>query len=355
MADLPPGPNRFFNQWNLGLPWGLCSGPDCIARENLMKCGGCHAIRYCGPAHQKADRPRHKSSCKLVKNAREELAREEAALRARPGDEYLPENPFETARGSFWRWRPTRPYMEKRYILTAALLNIRTETAVETALEHSLEMLQLNRGDNQGIRSQVPGLYLRLGREQEAWDFIKFYATTAAASDYSWGPEDPFLDLHDEDIFERPEPYAEKLFDLSFLACLTNLKLRLLLDVQTLETQSKKPGNSNASYEKKMEWVREYPMSSVLYKRRDIVERSSWSDLFLDLQSQAEKMFDLVQKRNKHYWQALKTPDRWAAAIPTMYTAGSEEEINLVFRQTWYMWAECQPVLEIVSQWADIS
>ncbi|KAI1370526.1 hypothetical protein F4677DRAFT_465136 [Hypoxylon crocopeplum] len=332
--DLPPAPNGLSNRWNLGLRWGLCSEPGCIARDNLLKCGGCHAILYCSVDHQKADRPQHKSSCNIVKHAREELVKEEAALRARPGDASMPENPFETARGGFWSWQPTRPYMRSRLALTAALLNIKTGVAVETALKHSLKMLQLNPGDNQGVRDQVPGLFLRLGRDQEAYDFIKWYATVGADGDYEWGnPESPFLNLHDEDVFERVDEYAEELFDLGMLVCLTNLKIRLLLD---------------------MEWVREDAFSDVLYKRRDIVERADWTDLIADLEGQVKKLVECVKKRNEHYWPALNAPERWAAAYPTAFSPGSPQEINIVFRQTWYTWSECPAAMEVVKKYAGI-
>ncbi|KAI4867595.1 hypothetical protein F4820DRAFT_412812 [Hypoxylon rubiginosum] len=353
--DLPPAPNGLSNRWNLGLRWGLCSAPGCIFRDNLLKCSGCHAILYCSVAHQKADRPRHKSSCNIVKGAREDLAKEEAALRATPGDAQMPENPFETARGQFWLFRPTRSYMQSRLALTAALLNIKTGVAVETALDHSLEMLQLNPGDNQGVRGQVPGLLLRLGRDQEAYDFIKWYATVGAASDYKWGnPESPFLNLHDEDVFERVDEYAEKVYDLSMLVCLTNLKIRLLLDLQALERESKKPGNSDASYDKKMEWVREEAVSDALYKRRDIVERADWTDLIADLEGQIKTLVGYVEKKNKHYWPALNVPERWAAAYPAVYSPGSPQEINMVFRQTWYTWSECPTTMEVLKKYAGI-
>ncbi|KAI1204932.1 uncharacterized protein F4807DRAFT_445068 [Annulohypoxylon truncatum] len=349
--DLPPAPNGLWNRWNLGLHWGTCSGPNCHVRENLLRCGACRAVLYCGAAHQRAHRPVHKSSCNLIKTARAKLAEEEATLRAHPGDEFMEANPFETTRGMFWPHLPARPYMQARFELISTLLNIKTGTAVEEALEHSLEMLQLNRRDNQSIRSHVPALYLRLGREQEAYDFIKWHATIGGADDYDWGDmENPFLNLHDEDVFE-PVTDTKELLDLGMLASLTNLKLRLNLDIQSLEKQFNKPGKRNATYDEKMEWIREHAICDILYKRRDIVERSEWTDILKSLQEQCEVMFDVVDERNKHYWPALRSPERYAAAMPVPYAMGSPQEINWVFRNTWYSWAECPPVLEIVKSW----
>ncbi|XXH02461.1 hypothetical protein Hte_008837 [Hypoxylon texense] len=356
--DLPAEPNGLSNRWNLGLRWGLCCKPGCIIRNNLLKCGACYAILYCSVAHQKADRPQHKSSCNIVKHARETLAKEEADLRARPGDLYMPENPFETARGRFWYFRPTRPYMQSRFALTDALLNIKTGVAVEAALDHCLEMLQLNPGDNQGVRSRVVGLYLRVGRDQEAYDFIKWYATVGAATNYEWGnPDFPFLNLRGEDPFERLEGNAEKVYDLSMRVGLAHLKIRLLLDLQMLQRESAKPENrgGGASYEKKkMEWVREDAICHALYERRDIVGRADWTDLIADLDGQVKKLVERVKKENEHYWPALSAPERWAAAFPTVYTHGLPQEVNLVFRETWYSWSECPAALEVVKRYAGI-
>lgn len=71
------------NRYNLGLPFSTCYKESCLVRSNLMRCGGCRAVMYCTPQHQRADWPRHKNQCRLIKPAREELAAAEAALRAK--------------------------------------------------------------------------------------------------------------------------------------------------------------------------------------------------------------------------------------------------------------------------------
>ncbi|KAI1460751.1 hypothetical protein F4805DRAFT_416971 [Annulohypoxylon moriforme] len=348
--DLPAAPNGLWNRWNLTLIWGICAGPNCFARDNLLKCGGCRAISYCGAAHQVAHRPEHKLSCNLIKKSRAKVAEEEAALRARPGDEWLEANPFETARGSFWHFHPTRPYMESRFVLIRILLDVKRGEAVEEALKLSLESLDLCRGDNQGARHHVPALYLRLGRDQEAYDFTKWWGTIGAQGDYPFGDlESPYLNLHDEDIFEPLGDIANKIFDLSMLASLTNIKVRLLLDIMELKGEFKKPSRRNASYEEKMEWVRENARCDILYKRRDIVERTEWEDLVPRLLNQAREVYSRVEKRNKHYWPALRFPDRYSAAQLTIYTPGSREEVILAFRNTWYSWSECPSALELVT------
>jgi hypothetical protein len=62
--------------------------------------------------------------------------------------------------------------MQARYSLVDALLQVNTKSAVEAALEHCLDTLHLNHNDNQGMRTIIPALYIRLGRDQECYDFL---------------------------------------------------------------------------------------------------------------------------------------------------------------------------------------
>ncbi|KAI6082360.1 hypothetical protein F4821DRAFT_215783 [Hypoxylon rubiginosum] len=352
--DLPPTPDGLTNRWNLGLPWGNCYNPRCHVRNNLLKCSGCHVALYCSVAHQKAHRSVHKSTCNIVKSAREDLDREMEALDAQSIHILESDTPLrlEVPPG-FWLRKPVRAYLQRRLNLMDAMLNFRTGDAVEIALTQSLRLLRLDHGDRLGFRSRVPGLYIRLGKDAEAWDFIKWYATTGSARDYAWDDtRAPFLNLRDQDIFEPFDGYADKLVDLDFLVCMTNIKIRLMLDLQMLERESQKPENAGAGYDRRMEWVREDAMCNTLYRRRDVVERQDgWAGLIADQRDQVEKMIKRVDARNKHYWPALWDPDRWAAAYPAPYTFGSPEEVNFVFRDTWYTWSECLVALDVVKQY----
>ncbi|RYP24088.1 hypothetical protein DL767_008664 [Monosporascus sp. MG133] len=216
-----------------------------------------------------------------------------------------PPNPFETVPGQLWYWKGTRPFMQRYHDLMSATLNIRTGEAVEAGL-----------------------------KDQEAYDFIKWYATVGTGS-YDWHDmELPFLNLHGEDAFEDFQEHAEKMNDLSQLVAMTNLKARLLVDVKGLKEHVTR--NPNLSYEERMEWVREEALSDVLYGRREILERDDFRDLVCDLSSQVAKLYRRVDQLNQHYWPALDHPERYGSALPTLYTPGSCEEVILVFRYTCY-------------------
>lgn len=174
--------------------------------------------------HQTADWSKHKSDCTRIKKARTHLQREEEALRAESPDIFTEDV------GHFWGLIETRNYMRARYGVVEATLKLRTFEAIEAAHEHLADMLQLCRGDNMGVRDMVPALLLRMGRDQECYDFIKWHATMGADDHYDWGDMSlPFLNVRDADVFEDVNYLCGRWGNLSHVVAATLLKIRLLL------------------------------------------------------------------------------------------------------------------------------
>src|SRR4051794_23568030 len=121
--------------------------------------------------------------------------------------------------------------MRARYGVVEALVKIQTFEAVQAALGHILEMLRLCRGDNMGVRDHAPALFLRLGKDQDCYDFCKWYATEGQRGDYDWGNmELGFLDVKNADTFESPKLWTGEWTDLSHAVAVTLIKVRLLID-----------------------------------------------------------------------------------------------------------------------------
>jgi hypothetical protein len=96
-------------------------------------------------------------------------------------------------------------------------------------------MLRLCRSDDLGVRDIIPDLLLRLGREQECYNFIKWWATADPNGTYDWGDVTlPYLDIRGADTFE-PVTAFSKGTNLSHLVSLTLLKLRLYFDLEACE------------------------------------------------------------------------------------------------------------------------
>lgn len=201
----------------------------CSTGKDLLRCSMCKAQRYCGRDHQAQDRPAHKAGCVAIKKKRSTVEDEEQKLRRLPG------NIFDEGAGHFWGIHETRPYMRARYAFVEALIKVGTYDAIELAYENLIDMLRLCRGDNMGVRDVIPSLLLRLGRDQECYDFVKWWNTKGNASDYDWGDIDlPYLDVKDADIFESPDYLCEKFGSLAHTVAAALVKVKVMLDLEDL-------------------------------------------------------------------------------------------------------------------------
>lgn len=231
--------------------------------------------------------------------------------------------------------------MEARYDVVVNQLNFRLGEAVDAALANLLDMLRLSRGDNMGVRSQVPALYLRLGRDQEAYDFLKWYA-----QDYDWGDVDqPFLDVRGADPFEPIDVEKSGIsIDLSLKVALLLLKSRLFVDVSLLEGFLQKLGDK--APQDRMEIVREECMSDTMLNRRDIVDAADYAPIMVSLRQQMVAIYNNIKKHNKYIIPALENPSRYSHSQIGPYMLGDESEAVMAFRYSWYSWVECPSVLQ---------
>ncbi|KAL2132138.1 hypothetical protein VTI74DRAFT_4144 [Chaetomium olivicolor] len=313
------------------------SCPLCASASGLLRCGGCKVVSYCGPAHQSAHRSKHKAVCDAIKKTRQALEREEAALRASSG------NPFETGVGNFWGIFSTRDYMKARFAAADALLKVDTVTAVEKALEHFSDMLHLCRADNLGVRDVIPGLLLRLGREQECYDFLKWFATVDDKDHYNgqydWGdPTLPYLDIRNADAFEPIDMFfsGPTRMSLSHLVMLTLLKLRLLLDLGACQSVS---DDFTAS---------DRPVGRLVRSRVRTFGMRRIATTTEALTNQYHTLCRAVNEANPHFWDALVDDGEDDPAPPPFYSEGSVEEAQLALYQCKKAWQESEDAIVMI-------
>ncbi|KAI1466143.1 uncharacterized protein F4812DRAFT_465981 [Daldinia caldariorum] len=326
-----PQANGLFNRSKLGLPWGVCYVENCLITDTLCMCSGCKAVFYCSKIHQVVSFQRHKEECRPVRDMLKELAEEESKLREYPGDDELPANPFETAPGLFNFSEATSPYLDAKCRVISALSRIDNGLAVEHMLFHCLEMLKLEATDERWC--------LAVNWEGYRCDNID--------------PES--LGSHEKDVFEDPNMLINSAALLSHLVCVTQVKIRLLLDLRMLQREAKKYGPQSASYETKMQWVREHAISEILYKRPDIVKLNSWKALITSINDQVKRLYKYVESRNKYCWPALAHPEQYLQKMifpEDHYERGSEDEMGPVLLMTWKSWAECRPALTAIRIYA---
>ena len=302
---------------------------------------------YCGREHQAADRDKHKLSCNLVKKRRDLLEHEEQALRAHPGDIFQPADVFTTSVGHFWGILGTRDYMRARHSLVEAILKIKTFDAVKSALDHIMDILRLNRGDNMGVRYMVPALLLRLDRDQECYDFVKWYATMGQDAHYDWGDMSlPFLNVVNANVFEPVDYMCGRWPNLSHTAGIALLKIKLLLDLKSLQTSAvlgeKAPQEILSNIQIYL------PRSTIVSESREIMDRTDHAAHIEELSLQVEELYTTVKRANKHFWPALLKPDRHLKARPPAYSHGSVEEMQLVLQYSIDSWIETPGALEVI-------
>ncbi|KAK4194884.1 hypothetical protein QBC40DRAFT_237676 [Triangularia verruculosa] len=310
------------------LPPRCC--PICEAVAGLRLCGGCKVVNYCGADHQLSHRPEHKTACNEIKKTREELEREEALLRAKPDDM------FNNGVGHFWGITDTRDYMRARHAAADALLQVDTRAAVEKALEHFLDMLRLCRSDNLGVRDIIPGLFLRLGREQECYDFLKWWATADPDGTYNWGDTTlPHLDIHGADVFEPIDMFSEDT-SLCHLSMLTLLKLRLYLDMDHWQTAIE---NGNREPYR--------PVGKLVRNKVHAIDLQTMSTLVERLRTQYRALIRRVHTANPHFWNALVDSDD-EPAMPTMFGLRTPEEACVALYHCIDAWQESEDAMIMI-------
>lgn len=271
-------------------------------------------------------------------------------MRSNPGDFFTPPNLFEESVGRFWGIMETRDYMRARYHLVEALLKVKTHLAVEAAHGHLMDCLRLCRSDNMGVRDLIPALDLRLGKDQECYDFCKWYATTGDDSHYDWGNmSNPFLDVKNANVFESPKPmFTNKYGSLSHSAAIALLKIRLLMDVRALQ-------NSSVIGEKVpqeiLDSVRGQLVSdSVIAENKSIMHAKDQAPLMERLESQVQDLYTAVKNINKHFWPALLNPGKHLKARPEAFSHGSLAEMQLVLQYSMDAWVETPGAVDVVKE-----
>ncbi|KAK4210498.1 hypothetical protein QBC37DRAFT_448106 [Rhypophila decipiens] len=335
---------RVFPRVFFGIKPQRCA--TCSKTSGLLLCGGCKVTSYCGREHQVSDRLKHKSICKEVKTSREKLEREEAVLRALPPNPTFPEDVFTNGVGRFWGLIETRDYMSARFGAADTLIRADTWLSVQKALEHQMDMLRLCGIDNMGIRDYIPALMIRLGQEQECYDFLKWWATCHPDGRYDSGDVSlPFLNIRNADPFEPIDPFRSGSLSLSQLSILTLLKLGLFLDLDHIKTKDEERafgfggvfGRPNNDSDDEFGLYR--PRGNIVKAYIQQPEnRRNASAMAERLEGQYKELCSMVQNVNSHFWETLV--DNETLDPPSSCSIGSPEDAALAVIQVKAAWEE---------------
>lgn len=321
----------------------------CGRQKDLSRCAACKVMPYCSREHQLNHRPLHKSACNVIKKCRATMDHEEQILRNSPGDIMLPRDPFTNAVGRFWGLYPTRDYMRARFAVVEEMGRIHNVEAVEARFDHLMDMLRLCRSDNMGTRSLVPSLMLRLNKDQECYDFIKWWAVPKSSYDWS-NPDLPYLDVKGADAFEPVKCIDGEFSDLSHFISATLLKVKLLLDLLKLQQSTASLGPKVP--QEILDLIQtSVPQSPIIKGSRELMggEEANRLATIEKLKEQINQLYGIVDKGNKHFWPHLLNPGPYLNERPESYSMGSVEESVLTLHYTHAAWAETPGAIDFIN------
>ncbi|CAH0055119.1 unnamed protein product [Clonostachys solani] len=318
----------------------------------LQPCTGCHVIRYCCREHQMADIDGHMQTCHKISMARAKLDHEDKLIR-KPNPMYrVPSNVFETGVGYFWEIPRTRPYMRARLALVMEnLLPLGTLDSVREAHDHLGDMLRLCRMDTMAVREILPCIMLRLDRDQECYDFLKWWAMCDI--DHDWDDFTlPYLDIHGADALEQPGLFIDKRPSLNYLVAVLILKLKLLVDVLNTKITRKVLAQRSIPTElhaQIQQTVVRSPLSADLYKH----SHKALSETEQTLLTQICKLAVAITELNPYFMFDLFDPDEAMVATLGTYSPGSVEETDRAIQYSYATWWSTQGVLGLLESARD--
>jgi len=252
--------------------------------EAVSKCQRCLSIVYCSKECQQrgwTGLNSHRKICSQVKKAKEKVEIETEKLisfknkrnednNKTDSSEYESINLFDTHAGKLWEFKEAHSYCESRLELALALRECGAKNnsliAIEFAVDHLLSLLGLMGGDQMNaIVKTVPGLLLLLRKENEAYNFIKWFEDIGCETEIDWLKID-FLDLKAEDITETL-PWTE------------------------LETQT----------------IVEITMAKVLAKYR-LEKEIGFGITLKDMEKQLQELFWIIKDKNELLWKFICDP-----------------------------------------------
>ena len=278
------------------------------------------------------------------------MEEEEQTLRNHPGDFMMPEDPFTNGVGHFWGLFETRDYMRARFALVEAMAKVNNAESVEAQFDHLMDVLRLCRGDNMGVRDLVPALMLRLNKDQECYDFIKWWVVVSENPRYDWGDTSlPYLDIKNADVFEPVDRFCGHFHALSHFSSLTLLKIKLLFDLMRLEQSF---SSLSASVPREILDIIQssVPLSPAVCANHNIMngEGDTRPTMIQKLQAQIDTLYKEVHSANKYLWPALVNPHNHFKGRPMAYSPGSVEETQIILQYNYEAWVETRGAIDFI-------
>ncbi|KAF7555376.1 hypothetical protein G7Z17_g2258 [Cylindrodendrum hubeiense] len=249
-------------------------------------------------------------------------------------------------------------YIRTRLYLSDTLLHhFRTVggpvDAVKTSLDHLLDMKRFYSRDGMDLEYPIPALYIRLHRDQEAYDFSKMHAIITKKLEYAYHNTGlSSLHVKDADVFESPNGLwanDEKWIDFRYAVAVTLVKLRILFDLQAIQNAIR--AFTGVFPPEIIDLIRLQLVGSVIESRPKVLHGSidETASLIKTIKKQLRDLFKSIAKSNRHFWP-LFLEDAPTAALtrPVSSTPGSMEEAKLILAYNYAAWAETPGAIDVI-------
>ena len=315
------------------------------------KCGRCKSVVYCTRTCQQESWKKHKVLCKKVEKQYDTVEGESLSLLQVRIWNDVEMNAFEDCQGDFWGMHESRDYMRARYALINTLLQMEYTMAYELALEHLLDMCWLCRSDNMGLRDVVPHVMLQLGQIQEAYDFQKWWLVELCGDDDRVSYT--HLSFKEEDVFESlSDLRLSDYTGMCALATMFLIKYIVFREWEQWETLmsgiDNVAGNAHLLYTAPLSEVQSYHFST---KRRNSCDDKHAIVLLVQLKDLLKK----IHTANSFLVPELITcleNGNLKSFLPTSYSSGSKEEVDLFMHNNFYVWKNTDGVKSFIRQYS---
>jgi len=300
----------------------------------------CHVQTYCSEAHLTLDRAVHTSTCQAIVDAQRKRSESEAALRSSNPEIFNCGH----GHGHFWELEETRDYVDARMGLVNALGCVNNRISDSTRLMHLEDLISLCRTDLIGLREEIPDVLLRLGQDQECYDFIVWWTRAGKALNRGWdGNEEtqPFLDTRVADVFESLESCFGVMEEAStqHLLDVLLIKVRLLLDARQLLRLPQSPQATDAEI-RVLSHITAARHSSIT---PEVAER---------LADQIKTLHRAVHGRNEFFWDVFLNYDatvlQEAEDLKFPFGTGTRQEALLMLKKHLPAWKDTPGAFDVV-------
>ena len=225
-----------------------------------------------------------------------------------------------------------------RYKLVSTLGQVDTQLSVESQKHHLMDMLRLSGFDNLDVRPLVPGTVLRLGQEQECYDFMKRMQTALNGPDFMVDAlKPPYAAIRDCNSLEPLASFCGGgEIELPFKVGLTLIKIRLLLDLLALRA-ARAIAIPRSAPREILDTIRAYVVRTkvIAHKHKDEFSLfEDYADKIASLKRDIVTLWTEVRKEHKQMWQKLLHPASYLDIPPV--EDNEQPQLSLIYTHKAY-------------------